>query len=85
MKLGNHTFLAFITVFMKTTNHTSFKDFLKNRNDVLEAHKISGEGCYLLKASAKTEEQLNDLLDNILYFGNYRLNLSINVIKNGIL
>ena len=79
-KLGN-PLIAFITVFMKTRNHSLFQEFVKNREEVLEAHKISGEGCYLLKAVLATQQHLNALLDEILLHGNYRINLSISDIK----
>lgn len=81
MKLGL-SFTAFVTVFMKTTNHHSFIGFINEKKEIREAHRISGEGCYLLKVKVKTQEQLNGFLSEILAFGNYRLNLSIQLIKN---
>lgn len=79
-KLGKNI-LAFITVFMKNTNHSAMQEFLKAREEIIEAHRISGEGCYLLKANISCQEELNQLLDQILNFANYRLNLSIGRIK----
>lgn len=76
MKLGK-SIQAFITVFMKTTNHTEFQQFLKNHLNVSEAHRVSGEGCYFLKVSLSSQEELNKVLDEILKYGNYRVNLSI--------
>ncbi|MCI0768475.1 Lrp/AsnC family transcriptional regulator [Bacillus sp. TL12] len=80
MKLGK-SYLAFITIFMKTNEHSRFLDFIVTRDSIVEAHKISGEGCYILKLVLESQEQLNSLLDEILIFGNYRLNLSVNKIK----
>lgn len=80
MKLGL-SYTAFVTVFMKTTNHSSFASFINKRKEVSEAHRISGEGCYLLKVKAESQEQLNHFLNKVLTFGNYRLNLSIQAIK----
>ena len=80
MKLGL-TFTAFVTVFMKTTNHGSFVNFINESKEVSEGHRISGEGCYLLKVKVQSQEQLNNFLNKILTFGNYRLNLSIQEIK----
>lgn len=81
MKLGL-SYTAFVTVFMKTTNHSSLASFINERKEVSEAHRISGEGCYLLKVQVESQEQLNDFLNKVLTFGNYRLNLSIQVIKS---
>lgn len=72
---------VFITVFMKTTNHAAFQHFLTTREEILEAHKISGEGCYWLKAQLANQQDISNLLDAILLYGNYRINLSIDKIK----
>lgn len=80
LKLGK-SIQAFITVFMKSNNHSSFHSYLKNNPDIIEAHRISGEGCYILKASITSQEELNQLLDDILQYANYRVHLSINKIK----
>ncbi|WP_416829234.1 Lrp/AsnC family transcriptional regulator [Ectobacillus polymachus] len=80
MKLGL-SYTAFVTVFMKTTNHSSFASFINERKEISEAHRISGEGCYLLKVKVNSQEQLNEFLNTVLTFGNYKLNLSIQVIK----
>lgn len=75
-KLGN-TVTAFITVFMKNTDHIHFQKFIKENKLVKEAHRISGDGCYILKVIASNQEEINKLLDCILKYGNYRINLSI--------
>lgn len=73
--------IAFVTIFMKTTDHTSFQKYIQNNILISEAHKISGDGCYLLKVTASTQEEIVGILDEILKYGNYRLNLSIDSIK----
>ncbi|NNU76114.1 Lrp/AsnC family transcriptional regulator [Clostridium estertheticum] len=72
---------AFITVFMKTTDHLSFKKYINNNSLVTEAHRISGDGCYILKLTSSTQAEIVDFLDEILKYGNYKLNLSIQNIK----
>ncbi|WP_241669578.1 Lrp/AsnC ligand binding domain-containing protein [Bacillus cereus] len=34
---------------MKTNEHSGFLDFIVTKDSVVEAHKISGESCYILK------------------------------------
>ncbi|TDL72413.1 Lrp/AsnC family transcriptional regulator [Rhodococcus qingshengii] len=80
MKLGI-SFTAFVIIHMKTANHDSFIRFINKRNEVVEAHRISGEGCYHLKIKVKSQEELNLFLNKILDYGNYSLNLSIQEIK----
>lgn len=72
---------AMVTMFMKTTDHTSFTRFVASRSEVLEAHRISGEGCYTMKINVPDQSALNRFLDDLLPFGNYRVNLSIGKIK----
>ncbi|MEM1503644.1 Lrp/AsnC family transcriptional regulator [Domibacillus sp. 8LH] len=80
MKLGL-SYTAFVVIYMKTANHDSFIRFINERNEVVEAHRISGEGCYHLKIKVNSQEKLNLFLNKILDFGNYSLYLSIQEIK----
>lgn len=81
IKLGL-SYTAFIVIFMKTTNHGAFKKFINSCHEIIEAHRISGEGCYFLKVKVEKQESINLLLDKILEYGNYKLYLSINEIKH---
>ena len=79
-KLGQ-PLTAFITVFMKTTDHFAFHSFVNQSELVTAADRISGEGCYLLQVKVASHEALTELLNRILEFGNYRVSLSINHLK----
>lgn len=79
-KLGQDQ-TAFVTVFMKTTDHSAFKKYLEQSNMVSEAHRISGEGCYIIKVRTSGQQELVDYLDGILKYGNYKVNLSIEKVK----
>lgn len=79
-KLGR-TITGFVTVSMKTAEHQAFQQFIRDCGDITEAHRISGSGCYLLKVSVADRQELNRLLDEVLRFGNYSLNISIGNIK----
>ena len=72
---------AFITIFMKSADHSDFQHFLSNCEAIEEAHRVSGEGCYWLKANLSNQKDLNNLLDTLLLYGNYKVNLSINKVK----
>lgn len=72
---------AFITIFMKTTDHLAFQRYILSNPLIVEANRISGEGCYLLKVVSSDREEIVELLDQILQYGNYKINLSIEKIK----
>lgn len=72
---------AYITIFMKTTKHNQLIRFIKSTPIIEEAHRISGDGCYLLKIICSNMDEINTLLDSIMEYGTYRLNLSTSNIK----
>ncbi|USK72980.1 Lrp/AsnC family transcriptional regulator [Peribacillus frigoritolerans] len=80
MKLGL-SYTALVIIYMKTANHDSFIRFINDRNEIVEAHRVSGEGCYHLKIKVNSQELLNLFLNKILDYGNYSLYLSIQEIK----
>lgn len=79
-KLGKEV-TAYVTIYMKTSDHPGLQKFLREEDMVKEAHRISGEGCYILKVIAANQQELTKFLDRILQFGNYILNLSIQKIN----
>lgn len=83
MKLGL-PYTAFVVIYMKTASHGKFSDFLNDRQEVVEAHRVSGEGCYHLKIKVASQEQLNLFLNATLDYGNYALYLSIQEVKHRI-
>ena len=80
LKLGL-AYTAFVIITMNSANHKSFIHFIDERDEVIEAHRISGEGCYHLTLKVSSQTQLNDFLDALLVHGNYSLNLSIQKVK----
>jgi hypothetical protein len=54
---------------------------VKNSDKIIELHRVSGDGCYWLKAVASNHEELNKLLDEILMYGNYKSSISTARIK----
>jgi Transcriptional regulators len=78
--LGNHQ-CVFVTVQMKDYGHTKFKEFIRSREEIKEAHRVSGEPCFILKVQVSDQEKLAQLLDEILVFGYYKINISIGRVK----
>lgn len=73
--------LAFITIFMKKSNHGVFKQYFDNTSEIIEAHRISGDGCYMLKVEADSQQRLTEIVDELLEFGTYKVNISIDQLK----
>lgn len=80
MKMGL-SYTAFVVIYMKSANHDPFIHFIEDSNEIVEAHRVSGEGCYHVKMKVTSQEQLNLILNKILNYGNYSLYLSIQEIK----
>jgi Lrp/AsnC family leucine-responsive transcriptional regulator len=61
-KLGNRV-TCFISVHMKSNDHFVFQQFIRGREEITEAHRTSGGGCYMLKVSLPDQNRLNELPD----------------------
>jgi Lrp/AsnC family leucine-responsive transcriptional regulator len=73
---------ALVTSFLShSASHHAFQQFLKQDERVEEAHRVAGEGCYWLRVRTADNESLNDFLNDLLRFGNYRCSSSIGRIK----
>lgn len=73
---------AFITVFLSSNKaHPSFQKFAQNHSGVAELHRVSGEGCYWMRVYLRDQEELNAFLDQLLQYGNYRVNLGMGQLK----
>ncbi|MBW7473912.1 Lrp/AsnC family transcriptional regulator [Paenibacillus oenotherae] len=78
--LGNNQCI-FIVVMMKDYRHTKFTEFIKTRDEIKEAHRVSGEPCFILKVQLADPDLLANLLDEILTYGHYKINISIDQVK----
>ncbi|MCJ8014547.1 Lrp/AsnC family transcriptional regulator [Paenibacillus sp. KQZ6P-2] len=73
---------AFVTIFLKSNSaHQQFQSFVQEHEQVVEMHRVSGEGCYWMRVRVGSPLELNTLLDEILDYGNYKVSLSIGQIK----
>lgn len=81
LKMG-FSFTAFVFFFMNAYTHDDLLKFIATRNEISEAHRISGDACYLLKVTVHSQEVLNHLLNDLLKYGNYQLYLSIKEVKS---
>ncbi|SOC25017.1 AsnC family transcriptional regulator [Ureibacillus xyleni] len=80
LKLGL-PYTAFVIFFMNADKHDRLLKFIDSRNEVYEAHRVSGNACYLLKIKVHSQEILNEFLNDLLQYGNYQLYLSIKEVK----
>jgi Transcriptional regulators len=79
-KLGN-AYCVFILVIMKEYQHTKFQQFIQEQEEIKEAHRVSGEPCFILKVQVSDHSKLSALLDQILVYGHYKINISIGQYK----
>ncbi|MCT4612110.1 MAG: AsnC family transcriptional regulator [Clostridia bacterium] len=80
VKLGINN-IAYITVYMETADHSKMKYLIEHTKEIVEAHRISGEGCYILKIESEDNKIVSDLVDSINTFANYGISTSINKLK----
>lgn len=70
----------FITVYMDTQEYRAFENKMVSKPNVESVHKISGDGCYLLIAHFSPDE-MNDFFTELLAYGRYKVNVSLNQLK----
>jgi len=76
-KLGFHIH-AFITIITQSTNHQPYLSFIKVQEQyIIHNYKISGDGCYLLECKFPSNEQLNQFLEELNEYANYKLSIII--------
>ncbi|MEK5235277.1 Lrp/AsnC family transcriptional regulator [Paenibacillus sp. FSL L8-0470] len=81
LKIGQ-SIHAFITVFLSSSAaHPPFQKFAQNHSSVVELHRVSGEGCYWMRVRTGDQAELNGFLDELLEYGNYRINLGMKQLK----
>jgi Lrp/AsnC family transcriptional regulator, leucine-responsive regulatory protein len=79
-KLGN-SLSVFIVTLIRDYRHAKFREFLIECEYIKEAHRVSGELCYILRVDASGTGTLAELLDDILQYGTYQLHVSIDQCK----
>jgi Lrp/AsnC family leucine-responsive transcriptional regulator len=67
---------AFVRVRMSSPAGKSFHELLENTPQVLEAHYVTGEDCFLLKVIARSMPDLDRLTGTLLPFGVVTTNLA---------
>jgi Lrp/AsnC family leucine-responsive transcriptional regulator len=72
---------GYITVHMTSSDHKGFVNFIRSQEGVVEAHRITGNGCYILKVSMHGSEELNPFISTLLKYANYSMGFSIDMIK----
>ncbi|WP_366249567.1 Lrp/AsnC family transcriptional regulator [Terribacillus aidingensis] len=65
---------VFMNIFLNDIHHKAFIEWLKEKDQfVLNSFRVSGDGCYLLECRFPSNEYLNDFLDELNRYANYKL------------
>ncbi|GAA0339163.1 transcriptional regulator LrpA [Bacillus carboniphilus] len=69
---------AFITIITQSTNHQPYLKFLETQEEyIIKNYKISGDGCYLLECKFQSNPQMNQFLEELNEYANYKLSIVI--------
>lgn len=77
VKLGYfiHTFITIIT---ESISHQPYLSFIKTQEEYLiNNYKISGEGCYMLECRFPSTELMNQFLEELNKYANYKLSIVV--------
>jgi len=73
--------ISFITIVMTNTKHDAFLELMENTKEVIKVYRISGYGCYMIHVKWKDQLLLDQLLESILAYGNYQINVVLKEYK----
>ncbi|WP_454193856.1 Lrp/AsnC family transcriptional regulator [Paenibacillus sp. Marseille-Q7038] len=77
VKLGFYIH-AFLTIITESTNHQPYLSFIKTQEQyLLRNYKISGDGCYILECKFPSNERMNEFLEALNEYANYKLSIVI--------
>ncbi|UJW59483.1 Lrp/AsnC family transcriptional regulator [Bacillus sp. A116_S68] len=77
VKLGFYIH-AFLTIITQSINHQPYLSFIKTQEQYLvRNYKISGDGCYLLECKFPSNELMNNFLEGLNEYANYKLSIVI--------
>ncbi|MFD1360105.1 Lrp/AsnC family transcriptional regulator [Lentibacillus salinarum] len=77
VKLG-YTIHAFITIIIESISHQPYLSFIKTQGKYLiNNYKISGDGCYILECKFPSNELMNQFLEELNEYANYKLSIVI--------
>ncbi|RDX01174.1 Lrp/AsnC family transcriptional regulator [Listeria kieliensis] len=78
-KLG-YPIHAFLTIITQSVNHQPYLNFIKTQGEFLiNNYKISGEGCYLLECKFPSNKRMDQFLEELNQFANYKLSIAISL------
>lgn len=72
---------SFISVIMESRDHEGFLNLLKKSDQVVKVYRTSGHGCYMLEVKWSNQDELDELLEEILKYGNYQVNIVLKEYK----
>ncbi|WP_339228732.1 Lrp/AsnC family transcriptional regulator [Oceanobacillus sp. FSL K6-2867] len=77
VKLGCYIH-AFITIITESISHQPYLNFIKKQEKYLiNNYKISGDGCYILECHFPSNELMNQFLEELNEYANYKLSIVI--------
>ncbi|MCL6605716.1 MAG: winged helix-turn-helix transcriptional regulator [Paenibacillus sp.] len=69
---------AFITIYTNSHNHQPMLNFLNTQEHyLLNNYKISGDGCYLVECRFPSNEHVDQFLQGLSEYANYKLSMVI--------
>lgn len=71
----------FITVYMQNSNFEAFERFLHETQFIIEAYKVTGDGCYQLTGMSEKAEDLEIFLEHLLRYGRYKVLSKLRKVK----
>jgi Lrp/AsnC family leucine-responsive transcriptional regulator len=73
--------IAYIDVTMRSALHEPFLAFFAHEDELRECSRVSGAGCYILRAECGGMAELDALLERLRAHANYRVSVVVSTIR----
>ncbi|WP_265182913.1 Lrp/AsnC ligand binding domain-containing protein [Bacillus gaemokensis] len=68
-------------MYTKALVHKPFLSFVQRQSCIENIYKISGDGCYLTEGFFSSHQELDEFLEELNTYANYKLSIVINNMK----
>jgi Lrp/AsnC family leucine-responsive transcriptional regulator len=73
--------VAYIEVTMRSAVHEPFLAFFQREDELRECSRVSGAGCYFLRAECGGLDALDALLERLRAHANYRVSVAVSIVR----
>ncbi len=73
--------IDYLTIILTSGEHRKFIQMVEASDQITELYRISGDGCYMMKVESRSQVELNQIMDRLLQYAEYKLTSAVKQYK----